>query len=392
MNILEKQEKVLNLKEEMRTLIANGEVETRELNEEENNRLAEIRTEIDTLNAEIEEEQRENKVKNNNKENKIEKKMAKVKLTNLINAIAEGRQFNEEEKAFVAENRTAFAESGIAPKGQIQMRSTIVAGTDANGGYDVATELQPLEVAVRNNLVSSVLGIDILGGLQGDVAIPKYSGTEVKWKGETATAEDGAGTFDEIVLSPRRLTAVVDISTQMLHQASDDIEGIIINDLARAIAEKIDITMFGNSTGDTNTPAGIFSTTATTTGATDLSAVTYSNILDLELAVEENNGRNYKFVMNPKVKFAYKGTQMASGLEMVVDGNEIDGYPFISSNSVVSKGIACLDPKMIVMGAWGYDLTVDPYTKAADGCVRLVVNAYYDWKTRGDMLAGEIYG
>lgn len=390
MNILEMQESVLNLKEELRQILENGEKEVRSLNDEENSRIAEIKNQIDALNEQIENEQRAND--NNNKENKENRKMSKIKLTNLINAFAENRALNDDEKAYLAEARSTFAESGIAPKGQIQMRSTIVAGTDANGGYDVATELQPLEVAVRNNLVSSVLGIDILGGLQGDVSIPKYSGSEVKWKGEVATADNGEGTFSEVLLTPKRLTAVVDISKQMLIQASDDIEGILINDLARAIAEKIDLTMFGDASGDTNTPAGIFSTTATTSGETALSAVTYDNLLNLELEVEENNGRNYKFVMSPNVKFAYKGTQMASGLQMVVDGNEIDGYPFISSNSVVKGGIACLDPKMIVMGAWGYDLTVDPYTKAADGQVRLVVNAYYDWKLRGDMIATEVYG
>ena len=85
---------------------------------------------------------------------------------------------------------------------------------------------------------------------------------------------------------------------------------------------------------------------------------------------------------------------MASGLQMVVDGNELDGYKYISSNSVVEKGIACLDPKMLVIGQWGpaADITVDPYSKAADGLVRLVVNAYYDAKLRGDMIATEIFG
>ena len=36
-----------------------------------------------------------------------------------------------------------------------------------------------------------------------------------------------------------------------------------------------------------------------------------------------------------------------------------------------------------VIGQWGgIDLTVDPYTQAANGKVRLVINAYFDAKPR----------
>lgn len=392
MNKLELQEQRLALQEELTNLI--GQAESRALEETENSRLAEIRSEIDNIDEEIRKIDEQNKeiAKENNKP-KETRKMAKTKLTDLINAVVEGRAFDADVQAEMAEARAEFAKSGISPKGQILLRS-ISASTDASGGYDVAKELQPLEVAVRNNLVASKMGADWLGGLRGDVSIPRYSGSEVKWKGETASADDGAGTFDEIVLTPHRLTAVIDISKQMLLQASDDIEGIIINDLGKAIAEKLDSTIFSASSGDTNTPAGIFSTSATTTGSTDISAVTYDNVLALEEKVELANGSDYMFVVNPKVKFAFKGVQMASGLQMVVDGNELDGYKYISSNSVVEKGIACLDPKMLVIGQWGpaADITVDPYSKAADGLVRLVVNAYYDAKLRGDMIATEIFG
>ena len=53
MNILEIQEQVLELKQRMNEIISNGENETRELNEDETNELAEIRTKIDTLEEEI---------------------------------------------------------------------------------------------------------------------------------------------------------------------------------------------------------------------------------------------------------------------------------------------------------------------------------------------------
>ena len=164
----------------------------------------------------------------------------------------------------------------------------------------------------------------------------------------------------------------------------------MIRDLGAAIAEKLDETIFGAGSGDTNTPAGLFNGV---TGETALTAITYDDILALEEAVELANGSNYMFVVNPKVKFALKGTQMANGLQMVFDGDEIDGYKTISSNSVVTNGIICMDPHELVIGNWGsaFEIVVDPYTKAADGQVRLVVNAYYDAKLRGNKIAKAIF-
>ena len=53
MTNLERKEKLINLREELQNIISTGEAEKRELAENENTRLAEIRAEIDTLEAEI---------------------------------------------------------------------------------------------------------------------------------------------------------------------------------------------------------------------------------------------------------------------------------------------------------------------------------------------------
>jgi HK97 family phage major capsid protein len=233
------------------------------------------------------------------------------------------------------------------------------------------------------------MGADFVGGLVGDVSIPQYAGSQVKWKGEVATAEDGAGEFAEVTLTPKRLTAVLDVSKQFLLQNSEDVEAILIGDLAAAVAEKLDKTIFGAGAGDANTPAGLFNGVAAEKAIADMN---YDDVLDLELAVEEANGSNYMFLVNPKIKFALKGTQMANGLQMVFDKGEIDGYKTISSNSVADKGIICMDPRELVIGQWGgYDITVDNFTKAVDGQVRLVINCYFDAKLRGNKVAKALF-
>ena len=387
MNILELKEKSLELRNQLAELIANGQKEERELNEEETSQMAELRGQIDSINAQIEAIEKENRTieKNNNTEVKENRNMSLFKM---INAVVEGRNFTEDEAKAIAEARADFAKSGISPKGQIAYRS-IAATVEGAGKENVAEDKWNLEVAVRNNLIATKMGADYVGGLVGDVSIPQYGGSTVKWKGEVATADDGAGEFTEVTLAPKRLTATLDVSKQFLIQDSNDAEAMLIRDLAAAVAEKLDTTIFGAGAGDANTPAGLFNGVA---GEKAIADMNYDDVLALEEAVELANGSNYMFIVNPKVKFALKGTQMANGLQMVFDKGEVDGYKTISSNSVVDKGIICMDPRELVIGQWsGYDITVDPYTKAADGQVRLVINAYFDAKLRGNKVAKAIF-
>lgn len=386
-NILELQEESLELRTRLAEIIANGQKEERELNEDEANSMAEIRKAIDEINAQIEAIEAENRnieIKNNT-ENKEIRTMSLVKL---INTVIEGRSFTEDEVKAMAEARADFAKSGISPKGQITYRS-IMATAEGQGKETIAEDKWNLEVAVRNALVATKMGADFVGGLTGDVSIPKYAGSNVLWKGETEGAEDGQGAFSEITLSPKRLTATLDVSKQFLLQNSADVEAILIRDLAAAVAEKLDKTIFGAEGGDTNKPEGLFAGISAEKG---LAEMTYEDVLNLELEVEEENGSNFVFIVDPRVKYALKGTQMANGLQMVYEGGEIDGFKTISSNSVVDRGIICMDPRELVVGQWGsYDITVDPYTKAANGEVRLVINAYFDAKLRGNKIAKRIF-
>lgn len=393
MTVLELQEKRLNLKNEMETIISGGKAEKRELNEEETRKFEDLKNEIAEIDKQLAEEEKRNAELADSKENKIKKtenrQMGKKKsLISMINDVVNNRAFNEEIQAEQTEARAEMAKSGLAPKGQIVLRG-IAATIENHGKENVPEEKKALELEVRNRVVASQIGADWLGGLVGDVSIPKYSGSSVKWAGETATAEAGDGTFSEITLKPHRLTATVDVSKQFLLQDSGDAEALLISDLAAAVAEKLDQTIFGTGAGDANTPAGIFNGVI---AEGQLADADYDSVLALEEGVELKNGSDFVFVMNPKVKYTLKGKQMASGLQMVYSGSEVDGYKAIASNSVAEKAIACLNPKMLVIGQWGgIDILVDPYTKAADGQVRLVVNSYYDAKLRGEQIAKKVF-
>lgn len=378
MTLIELQEKVLNLRGELQDLVSNGEKEQRELNENETSRMAEIVNEIKETEAEIASVEEENrKLKENNKNQTTTKKMKEVRLFDLVKGVVNGN-LTEEQRQFVNGNK-------------IDYRSTIMATVTGAGEENVPEEKKGLDVAIRNASVLNKIGATWFGNAVGDISIPKYAGSNVSWKGESVAADDGASGFTETVLSPKRLTAYIDISKQFLAQDSNDAEAILINDLANAVAEKLDKTVFGTATGSTTIPAGILQGDYVTTG-TSLTAVTYNDVLDLESAVEEKNGFDFMFIANPKVKYALKGTQMASGLQMVWDRNEIDGYQAVVSNSVADKGIICMNPQDLAVATWsGVEIVVDTVTRAIYNEVRVVVNYLVDAKLRGNRIAGAIF-
>ena len=393
-NILELQEQRQLLKDKLSEIVSNGEAEKRELNDTETNEIAQIKTQIAELDEQVRAIEKENEklsqmeVRKNIIENKENRTSNNMKLINLINDVVNSRSFSEEAQAHIDAAKGEMRKSGLSTKGQIVLRA-INASTPTEGQENIAEEKTAIEVALRNKLVAVNAGAAFLGNLVGDVSIPTYSGSNVAWAGETATATDGQGEFGEITITPKRLTATLDVSKQFLLQDSNDAEAMLINDLAAAIAEKLEKTIFADGAGSATQPKGLFNG-VTADGSID--ALTYTDVLDVELALEEKNAADYMWITSPQVKFALKGVQKGNGLQMVCEGNEIDGIKYVSSNSVMRNGVIALDPKSLVIGQWGgVDILVDPYTKAADGCVRLVVNAYFDAAMKSDRIEAKLF-
>ena len=388
MNKLELMEKRSNLQEELSGIIAKGEAEKRELNEGETSRMAEIKAEMDSLDEEIrkvsEKEKEAAKCGPNNK-----KKVKRMKLVELINKVVENRAFSDEEQAMLAEARSQMAKSGINCSGQIAVR-TLNASTATQGKEAIATDKMPLEITARNAKVISRIGATYLNGLVGNVSFPSYGSTKVGWKGENVLADNGEGSFKEITLSPKRLTAVVEISKQLLAQTSDDIEALIINDINDALGDKLDETIFAGVASVADAPKPISNVEGIVSNES-AEAAKYADVLKMEQAIEEANGNmaDAVFVVAPNVKYAFKAVQTGNGLPLVLDNESLDGYPYVSSNSVPKGAAYLLCPRDLVIGSFGsaVDITVDAVTKADQGMVRLIVNGYFDFAYKSKKIA-----
>lgn len=375
-NEVEIREDILNLKNELESIISTGEAEARELAETETSRMAEIRSQIEGLENELKEVDENNtKIIETKSKKKMEKK--EIRLFDLVKAIAEGN-VSDEQRAYINGN-------------SINFRSEIQATATGMGEENVPTDKAPLELAIRNASVLDKLGVRWFGNAVGNIDLPKYDGSNVYWSdSENSDAQDGAGAFTKVTLSPKRLTAYIDISRQWLSQSPEDAEAMLIADLSRAIAEKIDLTVFGAESGSTARPAGLFYSAETGT----LASMTFDDVLAQENAVEEKNGTDFVFVTSPNVKYTLRGVQTASGLKMVWEAGEIDGRKTVVSNSVAKGGLLVFDPRDLACASWDKDgmvITVDPYTRAGKNEIRITVNYLFDAVLAGDRINAKIY-
>lgn len=315
----------------------------------------------------------------------------KFSLIKAINDVTNNRSLDEVAKEVVRKGVEEMRKSGLAIAGSIQlpvmeteneeMRANgVLAQTAGAGMENIATEKLDILEPLRANMVMSQAGATYLTGLVGNISIPAYTGSNVAWAGEVAAAANGAGDWSEIKLQPHRLTAYVDVSKEFLLQDSNDAEAMLRRDIIAAIGNKLEATILGADAGTDEKPAGLFDgVTAMTT------AVKFADIVDAEAELDAANVSGaYTYILSPKAKAALRTLSKDSGSgRFVLEDGEIEGSKALVSSNVVAKGLVVGDFTDYVIAQWGaIDLVVDNYTKATEGKVRLVVNAYFDAKPR----------
>lgn len=328
-------------------------------------------------------EETEPKEKRNNINNTKNIHMKNFSLIKAINDVVNNRNINEDALNVIEMGATEMRKSGLSYSGQIQLpveeRGTTIAATVATDGQEIVpTDKLNILEPLRGKSILAEAGATFLTGLVGNISIPNYTGSTCGWKGELEAADNGKGTFGSVELSPKRLTAYIDISKQFLTQDSVGAEEMLRSDIVNALIAKLEQTIFGDAIGDTTKPAGIFN------GA-EVVAPSYAGVCAAEAALTDYLG-DKRFVMSPTAKSSFKQTTISgekSDLRLLMQGNEVDGYPVSASSNVVAGGYAFGDFSELVVAQWGgIDIVVDPYTLATKNAIRLVINAFFDAKVR----------
>ena len=327
-----------------------------------------------TDNDETEKEIRNNETKNHTKMTK------EFRLIKAINDIANNRSVDDTAQAVVKAGAEEMRKAGVSYGGQIQLPTSELRGAitvTAEGEDVVATEIYDILEPLRAKNVLVAAGAKFITGLVGDVQVPSMTAGNVYWEGETASAKDGAQTFSAVKLSPRRLSAYIDLSKQFLVQTSNSAEALIRQDIINAINSKLEATILGSAAGTTTQPAGMFNGKSKTTIAS------FKDVCDMEAKIEDANViGECKYVMSNKAKAALRNmAKSAKSTELVMEAGAIDGTEVLNTSNVEEQNVVYGDFSNLAIGQWGsIDLLVDPYTKAADGQVRLVINAFFDAK------------
>ena len=330
-------------------------------------------------------EETEPKENRNNINNTKNIHMSNFSLIKAINDVVNNRNINEDALNVIEMGATEMRKSGLSYSGQIQLpveeRGDAVAATVATDGKEiVATDKLNILSPLRGKSILAEAGATFLTGLVGNISIPNYTGSTCGWKGELEAADNGKGTFGSVELSPKRLTAYIDISKQFLTQDSVGAEEMLRADIVNSLVAKLEQTIFGDAAGDTTKPAGIFN-------SAEVVAPSYQGVCAAEAAVTDYSGEK-RFVMSPTAKSAFKQATISgtkSDLRLLLEDGEVDGYPVSDSSNVVAGGYAFGDFSELVVAQWGgIDIVVDPYTLATKNAIRLVINAYFDAKVRRD--------
>lgn len=272
---------------------------------------------------------------------------------------------------------------------------TVTGDSGAYGATTVATDKGAPIDYLRPQPVVEKLGATFLTGLIGNLSFPKNNGgVTAAWKGEVAAGDLTKDAWDEVELTPKRLTVSVLISLQNLMQSSFDMEAYTMKVIRDEIANKLDkAALVGSGSGE---PTGILNASGTTAVAigTNGGAPTFPKIVELETGVYVQNANSAKmgYVSNAKVRGKLKTTVKESGQPVyLMDANGmVNGYDYFNSNhipSTLTKGttsgtcsaIIFGDFSKLVVAQWGFmDLTVNNMSRKIDGYVEITANVFAD--------------
>lgn len=317
-------------------------------------------------------------------------------LIRAIRSVINGEQFDDTTAAVITEGRSLMAAAGKTASGQIVLpierraegdvtpapsaNGIIMAGVEGAGMENVAESKLDLLTPLRNRMVLGEAGCTFLTGLTNDISIPVATGGNCAWKGEVVKADASEYEFEEITLKPKRLTCYLDISKTFIAQDGNSANELLMQDMLNCISEKLESTILGDQQGTNDRPQGLFY------GVTaDSAAVKFGDVVDWEAELENANiNGEIRYIVNPSAKAILRKTpkDAGSGLMVMSDG-EIEGNKVFSTASVAKKGVLLGSMREIIVANWGsLDLTLDPYTKAAENQIRIVINFYVDAAVR----------
>jgi HK97 family phage major capsid protein len=283
------------------------------------------------------------------------------------------------------------------------MRRDFNVGTATEAGNLVPTNLSTdLYVdALRAAMVVPQLGVRVLTGLSGNIDIPrKATPSALAGVTEIGSAAETNPTVAKLTLSPKRVSAYVEPSKQAIIQSAIALEGMIRDDLVTGAAVQIENYMIQGSSAANGTGLIYRSGLGTVTEQGNGTNLLWDHLVDVETAAAAANAepdRLSGYLINTQTRGKAKKVQRGTNLPFIWEngGMPLNGYRAAVTNNVPSnltKGTSTTvasallfgsDWSMAVLGFFGgVDVTVDPFTKADTGQVKITLNQFWDYTVR----------
>ena len=319
--------------------------EEEEVVEEEEN------TEDDTDTTKEEEVVEEEEKRNHKFINQRQTMKQRFSLLKAIKAVAENRSIDDITAAVNNAGMQEMRKAGLNTIGQIYLPTENRAVSVASEGVDVvATDLYDIIEPLRAKNVLLNAGAKFYTGLSNNVQLPVMTGANVGWAGEVGEAADGGTAFDNVQLTPKRLTAFVDISKMLLAQDSIGVENAIRMDLINAINSKLEATILGKEAKTADKPAGMFN------GKTPTKVTDFEGIVGLEALVEEKNVLgDIAYIASPSAKASFRNMMKGSKgtAQLAYIDSSLDGTPVYSTSNVAAKQFIVGDFSNLAIGQFG---------------------------------------
>ena len=269
----------------------------------------------------------------------------------------------------------------------------------SGGGTVIQTwTVAAVDTATNNvTLATGSVSTGITDGTDYDLSVLQITRG---WTSETGAALEDEMSFRQVQFTPRHIRAHSRISKQLLVQSHGNIEMLIRNDLARAIAKAVDRALLYGTGGSNNQPVGISGTTGinqSTWSVVDTEAgraVLKEKVLDAEEALANNNvpdqnGRQVerermcKVLMSPRMKRRMKTVKFHGDYTdepLLSDDNMLLGeYMTHYSTQVDHDDFFFCDWKDAVLAIWsGIEIMENPYSEDKEGIIRITTDQMCD--------------
>ena len=382
------EERAINV-EKMESLVDLCKVEEREMTSDEQTEFDSLTEKVDSLTAMAEraakfETIQATNVKKNAPVSEETRAASNWSLFKAVNELRSGKGLSglEAEMHQEAEKEARKSIDGIGIPTMLKEKRAIDQTNSAIAPTAVGAFVESLQEAGLYNKV----GVTDLGTVAADTVLPIAGGSTVGWKTEVAAADNGGANFEKLTLTPKRVTGYANLSNQILAQNGPQAEAAVMNDMARNMAVQIDAAMFGSS-DETNAPGCIAGTTGVLTFTESGTFDVASDMLEAIQTIANNHGLdgNNAFVNSFELYSAIKGAaQVASVYPLYVD-DKLAGYPGYFSSAPASvagtsgDGIFGDFSRVFYAQFGPMTIQIDPYSRAVEGEVRLILNNYVDF-------------